>query len=99
MGNKEIREDRYVKFYQSLTVVFAFLFLMTMVFYTIPNYKQSGLDRQCKSLGLSYAKVDVFRGEYSCCKIFKVADYDKQITYQKEGCSLPFDVPTIKDGN
>ncbi len=99
MENKEIREDKHVFKYQILTLIFAFLFLITMIFYTIPNYKQSGLDRQCKSLGLQYAKVDMLRGEYSCCKIFEVADFNEQITYQKEGCSLPFDIPTIKDGN
>ncbi len=98
MANKEIREDKNVKLFQTLTGIFAFLFLITMVFYTVPNMKQIKLDVQCKSLGLDYAKTDMLRGQYSCCKIHKVSDWEAQMTYQKEGCTSPFDLPTIKGG-
>jgi len=82
--------------YQILALIFAVLFFGTLVFWTIPNYGATEYDRFCRGQGLDYADVDIIFGEFECCKIYEVSDWENQITYQVEGCSESFDFEVVE---
>jgi len=82
--------------YKIIALVFAILFVGTLAFWTIPNYGEGEYDRFCKAQGLDYANVNILYGEFECCKIYKVSDWENQMTYEKEGCSESFDFEVVE---
>lgn len=91
-----MNEEQSVILYRKLTFIFAILFVVILVFHTIPNL-DSKQDKFCqKYLGDkdAYAKevpmsTPTGEPEYTCCKMFEVSNYEKGTVELKEGCSNP----------
>jgi len=76
--------------YKRLTFLLAVLFVLTLIFYTIPNYQNYKLDKFCEDEGLDYAKED--RTTFTCCSMFEISDWENQQTNKKEGCVGEYDL-------
>ena len=76
--------------YKILALVFMILFFLTLFLWTIPNLKEkTEYDKYCKTQGM-YAKGD------TCCKIWKVTDSQRNITYSEEGCTNPINLEEVR---
>ena len=78
-------------FWMIATMVFAFLFLFSMIYFSITSPLESPYDSFCKAQGLDYAQADPLSQKFICCNTFTSYDNDREMIVRTEGCSSPFD--------